>query len=145
MYQFPTREELEAMSVEQIKALYPMEPKEEALMQEVIDKKMVNVPILDKLDRSDVPDIRTPQDEAKWQKVLDERQAKIDKQFKGEAYLEDKLKKLEAQKAELEPKVFCEECRSKHPRFHKKTCSKFVVRKSNAKTTESSDIIREAE
>ena len=146
---FPTLEKLESMSVEEIKALYPVEPADEALMQQVLDKKRVNIPIVDLLDRSDVPDIRTPQDEAKWQKILDERQNKIDVQFKGEAYLENKLEKLEEKKRELEPevpfieaveqsitqlenskikKVFCEECGSKSPAFHRKGCSKIIAK-----------------
>ena len=101
MNHFPTTEELEKMSIEQIRSLYPQSPQEEVAMQAVLDKKRVNIPIVDMLDRTDVPDIRTPQDEAKWQKVLDERQRTIDVRFKGEAFLEKELADLEKQREEL--------------------------------------------
>ena len=101
MNHFPTTEELEKMSIEQIRSLYPQSPQEEVAMQAVLDKKRVNIPIVDMLDRTDVPDIRTPQDEFKWQKVLDERQRTIDVRFKGEAFLEKELADLEKQREEL--------------------------------------------
>ena len=128
---FPSVEKLESMSIDQIRALYPYDPEDEKKMQQVLDKKRVDIPIVDLLDRKDVPDIRTPEDEAKWQKILDERQDKIERQYKGEAYLEKKLKKLEEKKEEISKelntkKIHCLECGSKSPAFHKKNCSKII-------------------
>jgi hypothetical protein len=123
---FPNREKLEAMSIEQIKATRIEDQADEALVQDVLNKRRVNIPILDMVNKKDVPDIKTPEDEAKWQKIIDERQDKVDKQWKGEAYLEKKVEKLEAEKAKLEPtkKVYCDECGTHSPAFHKKGCSK---------------------
>lgn len=131
---FPTLEELETKSIDEIRSLYPYDSEDEKLMQSVLDKKRVDIPIVDLIDRKDVPDIRTPEEEAKWQKIVDERQAKIDKQFKGEAYLEKKVEKLEEEKKKLEEpekgtKIYCAECGSKSPVFHKKGCSKIVSKK----------------
>ena len=151
---FPTKEKLETMSIDQIRAQFPYDPEDEKVMQEVLDKKKLNVPLMDMVDKSDIPDIRTPEDEQKWQKIVDERQAAVDKRFKGEAYLEKKVEDLKEEKAKLEEavivknevkkKVYCDECGTHSTGFHRKSCSKYKA-KVNETSTSSEVEVRQAE
>lgn len=101
-YQFPTEEELEFKSIEEIHALYPQSPEEEAVMQKVLNKRILGIPLLDRIKKDDVPDIKTPEDESKWQVILDARQREVDIRFKGEAFLEKEIEDNEKKRVLLE-------------------------------------------
>lgn len=49
---------------------------EEALVQEVVNLRLESAPLDLDIRRNDVPDIKTKEDEMKWQKIIDERTRK---------------------------------------------------------------------
>lgn len=64
------------MSIQRLRLLDIVEKDEEALVQEVLNSKIADAPMTDDIFRGDIPDIRTPEEEAKWQKIIDARKAK---------------------------------------------------------------------
>lgn len=70
---FPTKEQLLGMSLAQLKLIDIQEKDEEVLLQEVISSKEVETPPVGKVFRGDIPDITTPEQEAKYQEVIDKR------------------------------------------------------------------------
>ena len=118
---FPTKEQLEEMSLGQLRTLDVQDTDEEALLQEVISAKVTAVPPVAKVFRGDIPDIKTPEDEAKYQAIVNER-AGIKEEVKAEIVIEEKKEEV------LEFK--CNECgkvvktagalRMHRGRFHRK-------------------------
>jgi hypothetical protein len=75
---FPTREQLDAMSISRLRGIDIAEKDEELLVQEIINRKTAALPPdPEKIKSNDVPDISTPEEEEKWQKILDERRAAV--------------------------------------------------------------------
>lgn len=131
---FPTRDQLSAMSIALLRVVDIQEKDEEELVQEILNSKIKMSPPQKEVKVSDIPDIKTPEEEAKWQKIVDERAAKM----KG--VVEDLVEDLptdhsdDAPVAPDEPpkedpkeeKPFCSFCDSKGGR-HKKDCPTLVV------------------
>lgn len=125
------------MSIDQLHSQIPYDGDDEKILQEILDARVKPVPMTDKVFRDDVPDIKTKEEEEKWQKIIDERADKIKEQaFGKEVVLEDNIKKLEEEKAKIEAetpptepvvetvsekKPWCELCGSMGVR-HKKGC-----------------------
>ena len=63
------------MSIERLRLIDIKEKDEEDMVQEIINTKVAASPPVGDVFRGDVPDIKTPEEEAQWQKVLDEREA----------------------------------------------------------------------
>ncbi len=137
---FPSRDHLSAMSLDMLHSQIPYDKDDENLLQEIIDTRFKPNIIQDRVYRGDVPDIRTKDEEEKWQKIIDERTDKIKAVAIGEEnIIKQNIVKMEEAKSKLEEelkttenieepikekKIFCEECGSKSPSFHKKGCSK---------------------
>lgn len=147
------KEELESMSLTELRLLDIKDPKEEELVQEVIKELERDLPPLVPVYTGDVPDIKTPEEEARWQEVLDTR-AKINKEMQGvETEMIETLDSAEetlpeasqplteavepAPEAPVAPivatigivvpekgKPKCEYCDTKSPSFHKKNCTR---------------------
>jgi hypothetical protein len=70
---FPSREQLMGMSLAQLKLIDVQEQDEEKLLQEIISAKELLNPPLEKVFRGDIPDITTPEQEVKYQEVINKR------------------------------------------------------------------------
>jgi len=71
------REDLEQMTVRQLRLIDIKEVEDEAMVQEVLNKKLIaSGKIEADVYRGDMPNIETPEQEAAYQKVLDERLGK---------------------------------------------------------------------
>lgn len=70
---FPTKTELVEMPLHSLQMIDIKTPEQEALIQHVINLKRQDDPFVQPIVTSDVPDIKTPADERKWQAILDER------------------------------------------------------------------------
>lgn len=75
MRTFPTTEELNEMTIKQLKSLDIQNAQEEGAVQAVLDTKLQDAPIEHQVFRGDIPDIKTKEDEEKWQKIIDDREA----------------------------------------------------------------------
>ncbi len=99
---FPSKEQISSMSIDGIKSLVPMDQEDEALMDSELKKRVVNKSVDDKIYRDDAlnAEINTPEEEAKWQKILDDRREEILKRELGEeAYIARRVEKLEKEAA----------------------------------------------
>jgi hypothetical protein len=72
---FPTREELSTYSITKLRLIDIHEKDEEELIQEILNAKLAVSPLEQPVYVGDIPDIKTPEEEAKWQKIVDERTA----------------------------------------------------------------------
>ena len=70
---FPSREQLMEMSITSLRNLDIQDQQEEALLQEVLNEKVRTSVIIEDIKTSDVPEIQTPEQEAEWQSILDQR------------------------------------------------------------------------
>ena len=94
------------MNLDRLRSQIPQDQDDEKLLQEIVDSKFKVNTLHSRVFRSDVPDIKTPEEEAEWQKVIDEREAKIRKQAFGETVvLEQDIKKMEEEKEKLEAEI----------------------------------------
>ncbi len=132
---FPSRDQLSAMSLERLRLVDVYEKDEEELVQEIINSKVELMPLSGDVYRGDVPDIKTPEEEAEWQKKIDERaQAKRPTPVTLSLSDEETVEKDEEESTSTnlieEPIVagskktetrFCDFCDSKGVR-HKKDC-----------------------
>ncbi len=75
MKTFPTIEELRDMTIKQIKSLDISDAEQESIVQTVLDEKLKDAPIPHQVFRGDIPDITTKEEEVKWQKEIDKREA----------------------------------------------------------------------
>ena len=101
---FPTIEELRAMGINQLKTVDIETKEQEDIVQKVYDEKVVTEPT-PLIYSVDVPDIKTPADEAIWQAEID----KAVEKSKPELYsvvadtkIEEAVKELEAVQKEVE-------------------------------------------
>lgn len=111
---FPTKEELRSMSLARLRLIDVKNIDEETIVQEIVNEKTKILPPTQEISRKGIPDIKTPEEEAKFQKVIDERIAKI----RGETNIPEDSNPVVA----LE-KPFCNFCDSKGVR-HKKDCTR---------------------
>ena len=121
------------MPVSSLRSIDVRSVDEEKLVQQVLDEKLSVLPPEREVYTGDVPDIQTGEDEAKWQKIIDDRRAAL--RPKGEeAKLEETIASLEEQKEDISldatdlpvestKKSFCDFCTSKG-RFHKMDCTR---------------------
>lgn len=73
---FPSREQLETMSLARLRLIDIQERDEEEMLQFIINQKSEGKETTANVFRGDIPDIKTPEDEKKWQEVLDKRASK---------------------------------------------------------------------
>lgn len=65
--------DLQEMSVKKLQLLDIENPKDEALVQKVINEKLRTMPPVQAVSTKGIPDITTREQEAEWQKVMNER------------------------------------------------------------------------
>jgi hypothetical protein len=139
---FPSRDTLNAMSLDRLRLVDVVDKDEELLIQEIVDAKTSKIPAMQEVYIGDVPDIKTPEQEKEWQAVLDKRAAKIKargvstakpvqvKEPEKVTVAPAPVVPLEAKEPEpkqvVKPTVvvekkFCDKCDSKG-NFHKKGC-----------------------
>jgi hypothetical protein len=74
MRNFPTKEELETLSLDRLRLIPIENPEQEALIQQAILGKMVDAPVEIRINKQDIPtDFKTPEEEKKYQEILDTR------------------------------------------------------------------------
>lgn len=78
-----TRQDLEQMTIKQLRLIDVREVEEEHLIQEVLNEKLLARTPNVAINRSDAPDIKTPEEEAAYQKVIDEREARVKARLAG--------------------------------------------------------------
>jgi hypothetical protein len=69
------------MSLERLRLVDVHDKEEELLLQEIVNSKLAVLPPQGEVNRSDVPDIKTPEQEAEWQAKIDERNAAIKNRY----------------------------------------------------------------
>ena len=107
---FPSRDQLSAMNLDQLHALVPMDIEDEMAVQEIIDARFKPKAPIQKVFRDDVPDIKTVEEEAEWQKIIDQRAKDIaDRSLSEEEKIEVKIADLEEEKAKIEAEIPVEE------------------------------------
>lgn len=123
MNQFPTRQELETMSVVRLRNLNIETLEQEHLVQEVLDARRQDISTPVKIYRGDVPFMfKNKDEELHWQKILDEREAVArNAGLPEEKVLENKIQELEEKKSEI---GFCAYCSAKGPIKHQKNCTR---------------------
>jgi len=72
-----SKEELMAMPLVALRGIDVDTPQQQELLQEIVNIKLAGMPVQRPVYRRDVPDIQTPQEEAKWQEIMRQREAKI--------------------------------------------------------------------
>lgn len=105
---FPKKEELETMSTAAIRSQVPYGVEDEALMAEVLAKRAVPMQHDEQINMNDIKNavINTPEEEAKWQAILDGRREAVKERVLGkEVVLNDKIEKLEEEKEKLEEEI----------------------------------------
>ena len=103
---FPSRDHLSAMSLDMLHSQIPYDKDDENLLQEIIDTRFKPNIIQDRVYRGDVPDIRTKDEEEKWQKIIDERTDKIKAVAIGEEnIIKQNIVKMEEAKSKLEEEL----------------------------------------
>lgn len=125
-----TIEELRQLSIKQLRNIDVDSPEYETLVNQVVNEKLVVAPIEYKINRKDIPDIRTPEEEAVYQKVINERESEfrpkeeiLEVTDESSVVLEDKEPEIIKPTVVVvdAPKRFCDSCDSKG-RFHKSGC-----------------------
>lgn len=105
---FPSRDELTGMSIDHLHALRVEDMEDEKLLQEIIDAKSQTRPFVPQVNNLDVQEaeIKTPEEEAKYQAIIDERlrKAKVSA-FGEETVLQGEVSALEAEKETLEKEL----------------------------------------
>jgi hypothetical protein len=92
-----SRQELEEMSLSRLRGLDIETKEQEALIQDVLDERLLELPPSRPIYRGDIPEIQTIEQERLWQQIIDKRTA----QLKPNASLVDDL----SETIELEPAV----------------------------------------
>lgn len=140
MNKFPTMSELAGMSLPRIRLLDIQTAEQEAMVQVVVNQKVQHQPIESHVYTRDVPNIMNGTDEAKWQKILDERREKAVPKMVSMAEIipdgEVEIPEIEEFEEHVKDAVmdnpfkgtetksrFCEFCDSRGVR-HKKDCIK---------------------
>jgi hypothetical protein len=65
------------MSLERLRLVDVHDKEEELLLQEIVNSKLSVLPPQGEAFRGDVPDIKTPEQEAEWQAKIDQRNTEI--------------------------------------------------------------------
>ena len=100
---FPTKDEMMQMSVAKLRLIDINNKEEEDLVQAVVRLKEVQNPPQTPVNTLDVPDIKTAEEEAKWQKILDDRRAGLKPQVEvksDESGIEIKVEQAEVKAVE---------------------------------------------
>ena len=93
-----TKEQLMAMPLNKLRLIDINSKEEEDLVQAVVRLKEVQNPPQTPVNTLDVPDIKTAEEEAKWQKILDDRRAGLKPQVEvksDESGIEIKVEQAE--------------------------------------------------
>ena len=111
-----SKEELMTMPLTILRNQQIQTQEEEKLVQEIVNMRAEETPIGNDIYRNDVisANIQTPEEEAKWQKIIDERVAKIKGQVSTPSV---------PQVNEVKETAFCNYCDSKGVR-HKLNCTR---------------------
>ena len=75
--EFYSREKLMEMPLVALRGIDVDTPEQQNLLQDVVNVKLATLPPQRPIYRKDVPDIQSPQEEAKWQEIMKQREAKI--------------------------------------------------------------------
>lgn len=105
---FPTKEHLEDMSTAAIRSQRPEDIGDEALMAEVLGSRVAPQSFDDKIQMNDAKNavINNPEEEAKWQAILDERRKEVkERQLGKEAVITEEIQKLEDEKEKIEEEI----------------------------------------
>ena len=100
---FPTKDELMAMPLNKLKLVDINNHEQEALVQAIINLKTIDIPPQTTVYNLDVPDIKTAEDEAKWQKIMDDRRAGLKPQV--EVKSDASGIEIKVEQAEVKPVV----------------------------------------
>ena len=98
-----TTEQLMAMPLNKLRLIDINSKEEEDLVQAVVRLKEVQNPPQTPVNTLDVPDIKTAEEEAKWQKILDDRRAGLKPQVEvksDESGIEIKVEQAEVKAVE---------------------------------------------
>jgi hypothetical protein len=145
------KEDLEQMTIKQLRLIDIKEVEDEGLVQNILNDKLKNLAPVVEVNRKDAPDIKTPEEEQKYQREIDERiarikertlssinpnievgqqsvtETKVDSSIISEEKLSSVPTELSTDQADAQyPKIYCEECQSKRKGKHRKHCSKYV-------------------
>ena len=120
------------MPIVSLRMLDLSSPEEEKLVQDVLDEKLMDAPLEVNLDGIHIPDITTPEEEAKYQAKIDERESKM-RASRFESKVEEEKAELEKIQEEITKETpltvaevktaFCLHCDSKGVR-HKSNCTR---------------------
>ena len=106
---FPTKEELLQLPVAKLRLVDVHNKEEENLLQAVISLKDAQNPPKMEIKTIDVPDIKTAEEEAKWQKILDDRRAGLKPQV--EVKSDESGIKIKVEQAEVKAVANnCDKC-----------------------------------
>ena len=108
-----TKEQLMEMPLNKLKLIDISSKEEEALVQAVINLKTIDIPPQTTVYNLDVPDIKTSAEEAKWQKIMDDRRAGLKPQVevKSDASgIEIKVEQAEVKPVVNSELVKCDVC-----------------------------------
>ncbi len=75
--EFYSREQLMTMPLVALRGVDIDTPEQASMVQEVVNIKLASLPVQRPIYRKDVPDIQTPEEEARWQTIINQREAKI--------------------------------------------------------------------
>ena len=87
-----TKEQLMAMPLNKLRLIDINSKEEEDLVQAVVRLKEVQNPPQTPVNVLDVPDIKTAEEEAKWQKILDDRRAGLKPQVEVKSDASQKVR-----------------------------------------------------
>jgi len=133
-----TRAQLMTLPIHRLRNLDISTIEEEKMVQEVVNLRVRTAPVKEQIFRRDIPDIKTKEEEEKWQAIVDQRYDELkDKRTAdtdeniGDPFSEpigDPVPQLDAIGTLPEApvavlKTFCDSCDSKGVR-HKKICPK---------------------
>ena len=110
---FPSRDKLSSMTLDQLRSQIPYDMDDEKLLQEIVDLRVKPVVMSEKIYRNDIQqeidDLgvnMTPEKEAELQIEIDKRAEIIKKRAFGEEdVLTDKIEKLEEEKVKIEEEM----------------------------------------
>ncbi len=105
------------MPIASLRMLDVQDKDEEDILQDVLDYKLSFRPAETvKINTAYIPDIKTPEEEAKWQKIIDEK-------VKPKPYATQNQRTIQESFSIDKNERFCEFCDSKGVR-HKKDCKR---------------------
>ncbi len=112
-----TKDELMSFPLARLRLIDVVNAEDEKVLQEVVSLKMSQMPSDTPVQRIDVPDIKTKEEEERWQKVIDERNAKLKPQVEVKAdesgidiKIEQKEEELKQIQEEVKSVTKCDKC-----------------------------------